>query len=135
MSAWSAVRAGLALSLVAIMGCSNRDFPTAPVEGIAKCNGTVLTSGVVYFSPVGKDGQQLAGKSGGGVVGADGRFQVSTYFEGDGAVVGRHRVVWQAEDEHEGDPGTHCSREAYAEVEVPEGGVLDLIVDLKEPGQ
>ncbi len=77
----------------------------------------------------------MAGKSGGGVVGPDGRFEVSTYAEGDGAVVGRHRVVWQAEDEHATRSGPRCSRTAFAVIEVPQGGIRDLVVDLKEPGK
>lgn len=122
----------LLLSVLAL-GCSSGDFPTAQVEGIVRCHGVQLTSGVVYFSPLGENGQPIAGKSGGGVVGPDGRFKVSTYSEGDGAVIGKHRVVWQAEDEHAARKGAACSREAFAEVEVPKGGVLDLIVDLQEP--
>ena len=124
-------RAGMVI-LMLMTGCSGGDFEVAPVEGIVKCNGTLLTSGVVYFSPIGKPGEQIAGKSGGGVVGPDGRFRVSTYSDNDGAVVGRHRVVWQAEEEHGPKSGPSCSKNAFAEVEIPEGGVSDLIVDLKE---
>jgi hypothetical protein len=126
-------RTALLLILVLIVGCSGNDFPTARVEGTVRCNGVQLTSGVVYFAPLGTDGQPISGKSGGGVVGPDGKFTVSTYSEGDGAVVGRHRVVWQPEEEHAERNGAGCSREAYAEVEVPKGGVLDLVVDLQEP--
>jgi hypothetical protein len=124
----------LALVLLApFVGCSKAEFEVAPCEGTVSCNGTRLVSGVVYFTPMGTEGKPLAGKSGGGVVGSDGRFKVSTYAEGDGAVVGKHRVVWQAEEEHGGKAGPRCSRDAFAEVEVPAGGILDLVVDLKDP--
>ncbi len=121
------------LAMMMLAGCGGRAFDTAPVQGVVRCHGTLLTSGVVYFAPVGQEGEQLAGKSGGGVVGPDGRFEVSTYKEGDGAVVGKHRVVWQAEDEHADKSGPSCSRTAFAIVEVPSGGILDLVVDLQEP--
>ena len=130
--------AGVALLLMVLsasFSCSRPEFGVAPCEGTVSCNGTRLTSGVVYFSPLGTEGAPLAGKSGGGAVGPDGRFKVSTYAEGDGAVVGRHRVVWQAEEEHGAKTGPRCSREAFAEIEVPPGGILDLIVDLRDPGK
>jgi hypothetical protein len=120
----------LLVAVLVTAGCSRGSFPTASVEGIVRCNGVQLTSGVVYFSPVAGDGKTIVGKSGGGVVSPDGRFTISTYTEGDGAVVGQHRVVWQAEEEHAERAGPACSREAFAIVEVPPEGVLDLEVNL-----
>lgn len=127
----------VAMSVVAVAGCRNDNFATAPVEGKVLCNGTPITSGVVYFQPLGEAGQVIAGKPAGGVVGADGRFLLSTYDEGDGAVIGRHRVSWQAEDENAGNRpgGGGCSREAFAEVEIPSGGTRDLVVDLTLPSR
>ncbi len=125
---------------LAVTGCSSDQFGTVPVEGIVSYNGTVLTHGVVYFAPMGDPaaagdgGPVIVGKSAGGVVNDQGHFSLSTYEPGDGAVAGRHRVCWQAEEEHvEGKRPPGAPREAFAEVDIPPSGIKDLKVDLHMP--
>jgi hypothetical protein len=81
----------LVLVLVAI-GCSRSPFETAPVHGTVTIDGVPFSSGKVVFFPAAKDGVN-AGKSALGVLQPDGSFVLSTYANGDGAVVGDHSVT------------------------------------------
>jgi hypothetical protein len=72
------------------IGCSNSRPPVYPAGGIVKlADGTLLSGGSVTFLP--EDGEQRI--SARGQVGADGRFALSTFSAGDGAIVGRHRAI------------------------------------------
>jgi hypothetical protein len=85
------------VSLIAVLGCgggSGDQFPTANVTGKVTLDGQPVTGGEVLFSPLAANGEKSAGKSGVGKVAADGSFAVSTYGNGDGAVVGKHRVAF-----------------------------------------
>lgn len=72
------------LAMTALAGCSDR-MPTTPVEGKVLYQGKPLEFGSVLFQP---DKGPLAR----GVIASDGTFRLSTYTDGDGAVVGQHRV-------------------------------------------
>ena len=69
---------------VAAGGCSDR-LATAPVEGKVLYRGKPLQFGSVTFQP---DLGLLAT----GIIGPDGSFRLSTYSDGDGAVIGTHQV-------------------------------------------
>ncbi|MEN1681456.1 MAG: hypothetical protein AAGJ46_17890 [Planctomycetota bacterium] len=45
------------------------------------------------FSPVATGGDMNSGKAGFGNLKGDGTFEISTYTDGDGAVVAKHRVT------------------------------------------
>jgi len=80
---------GLALSLTAGLcaaagGCSD-GLSTAPVEGKVLYRGKPLEFGSVIFQPE-------VGPAATGTIGPDGTFRLSTYTDGDGAVIGKHRV-------------------------------------------
>ena len=77
--------------LVATIGCSSNP-QTGKVSGKVTIDGQPMTFGRVQFSPVAVEGQLEVGKSGFGYIQTDGSFQLTTYSEGDGAVVGKHRV-------------------------------------------
>ena len=82
---WEALGLGLAVGLcVAAGGCSDR-LETAPVEGKVLCQGKPLQFGSVMFQPD-------VGPPATGVIGPDGTFRLTTYTNGDGAVIGKHRV-------------------------------------------
>jgi hypothetical protein len=100
------VRSSSATSLavvfsIAVLGCGGNsgDLSTAPVKGKVTHNGQPVTGGSVIFSPIAASAgtkPTQTGKSGVGNVGNDGSFTLSTYGNGDGAVVGKHRVTYSA---------------------------------------
>jgi hypothetical protein len=70
---------------LALSGCGSKRLPTAPVEGKVFYEGKPLGFGGVLFQP--ENGPMALGK-----IEPDGTFRLSTYREGDGAVLGNHRV-------------------------------------------
>ena len=89
-----------AAAAAACGGCDNgpERFPTAPAGGTVLCGGVPLDGGRVVFMPLPVDGQVNVGKQARGFVSAEGGFDLSTYAEGDGAVIGEHRVFVEAVD-------------------------------------
>ena len=89
--------AGLACG--AISGCGGGDeFDVVPISGTVTCNGDPLSAGHVQFMPSSGaasegGGSTIAGKMATAVIQADGSYTLTTYEEGDGAVVGRLRVL------------------------------------------
>lgn len=78
---------------VAVSGCNSSDYDLAPVEGTVLFEGKPLTEGQLMFSPVATGGDMNSGKAGFGNLKGDGTFEISTYTDGDGAVVAKHRVT------------------------------------------
>lgn len=77
-----------ALCCCCCVGCRNstHQLETAPVSGKVVLDGKVLDQGtIVFISP--------RGRTSTGEIGADGTFTLSTYVEGDGAIVGENRVA------------------------------------------
>jgi hypothetical protein len=70
------------------IGCGKEGLQTEPVSGTVTIDGRAYTQGgSVVFQPEGK-GKQAAGK-----IEPDGSFKLSTYSPGDGAIVGKHKVL------------------------------------------
>lgn len=81
----------LLLILVGTMlGCSAGQRETTPVGGKVTLAGKPLTTGRIIFWP--DDG----GPPGGGSIGEDGSYSLTTYQTGDGAVLGTHKVTVEA---------------------------------------
>lgn len=82
---------GIAIGLT---GCSEslKEFPCAAVSGIVLCEGQPVRGAQVYFSPKVTGQSAEVGKPGFSWTGEDGRFVLSTYGDGDGAVIGKHIV-------------------------------------------
>lgn len=81
-SRWAFV-AITAAFFIGLGGCGG---PTlAPVKGKVTYKGKPLQFGGIMFQPA-------SGQPARGIIGADGTFTLSTYFDGDGAVVGKHHV-------------------------------------------
>lgn len=80
---------------IAAGGCSSGYvMETAPVRGTVSCNGETLTEGYLIFTPIvdaSADSKQ-SGKSGYATIQSDGTYEVQTYEEGDGALIGKHEV-------------------------------------------
>lgn len=74
-----------ALLTMSLPGC--RRGPTVvPVQGVVEVDGKPLPSGAVMVVP--RDGRPASA-----TIGPDGRFTLSTYKPGDGAILGTHPVV------------------------------------------
>lgn len=108
-------------------GCGSglKEFPTAKASGKVLCEGVPVPHARVLFEPIANDKQANSGKAAMGEVSEDGTFVLSTYGNGDGAVVGRHRVkVLGANPRHYPDFSCECATndiDVVMEVEVAEG--------------
>lgn len=109
---------GVLLSLGLLGGCGPRgDFPTVSTTGRVICEGQPVPHVMVFFEPLQEGKAALVGKQGFAYADADGAFTLSTYGEGDGAVIGKHRVRVgppHAEDH----PGFKCICALNSEVDV-----------------
>lgn len=84
----------LLLAVGCVGGCADglKEFPCELASGIVLCEGQPVREAQVYFSPKMTGGSAEVGKAGFSWTGEDGRFVLSTYGDGDGAVVGPHIV-------------------------------------------
>jgi hypothetical protein len=83
----------LAVACCLCSGCSKSPFDLAPVHGTVAIDGRPMTHGKVMFAPAARNGDVDAGKPAFGVIGQDGSFVLSTYGDGDGAIVGEHSAT------------------------------------------
>jgi hypothetical protein len=83
----------VALGLATIVGCGGAPYDLAPAGGVVTVDGKPYPGGKVMFAPVAKGDDGKAGRAAFGRIGPDGRFILSSYAEGDGAVVGEHVVT------------------------------------------
>ena len=94
LNAWCAV----AVAIVAVSGCSGVKIPPlAQVGGVVTLDGQPLTKGQVHFVPDSSKGTK--GRMAVGLIGTDGRFKLTAFKPGDGALVGFHKVVIICEEE------------------------------------
>lgn len=82
----------VALFLTTFLLCTGCDGPkdqlaTAKVDGNVSYQGAAIESGTITFFPV------AGGKHATGMIAKEGAFTLSTYETGDGAVLGKHKVV------------------------------------------
>ncbi len=80
---------GLVLAVVAAVpsGCSDERQRTALVRGKITYKSNLVTSGTITFVP------ETPGPSATAEIQKDGTYVLSTYGNGDGAVLGRHKVM------------------------------------------
>lgn len=107
------------LMLVSLVGCSGSNDPKlAPVTGRLTFNGEPVANAVVTFRGVN------AARYSSGTTDSDGKFSLSTYEPGDGALIGENVVTVAISDDI--DPG--LSREEYAKQQAkqrnPKAGIL-----------
>lgn len=83
----------LGFVIVSLLGCTGSgDFPTAPVTGKVICEGKPVPHVMVFFEPTEVKERGLTGQAGFAIAKDDGTFKLTTFKEGDGAIVGHHRV-------------------------------------------
>jgi hypothetical protein len=76
----------LALAISLLAGCGPSGPEMAPVTGLIKYNGQPLADAAVVFTP--EDGRPATG-----ITDAEGRFELSTLGDNDGALLGKHSVT------------------------------------------
>ena len=82
---------GFALALVPAAGCGGPNI--APVKGRVTCHGKGVPDAALIFSPIPDDpNAKESGKAAAAGTDADGYFELSTFKERDGALIGKHRV-------------------------------------------
>lgn len=77
------------LGAVLASGCGSSHPATAPVRGKITCEGQPVTEGTVTFYPE-------QGRSATGRIQPDGTYALTTFDEGDGAILGKHKVTIEA---------------------------------------
>ncbi len=93
-------RFAVAVLVVAVAGCGGSDdkMETSSVTGTVTYEGKPVTTGTVMFTPVG------GGPPATGQIQEDGTYELRTYEDGDGAVIGEHKVTITALDMGSGLP-------------------------------
>jgi len=128
---------GVLLLAAVLSGCSGglKEFPVAEVTGVVLCEGQPVPFAKVQFNPKGVEGSKSAevGKPGFAFADKDGKFVLSTYGEGDGAVIGKHVVTAVPDAGHP----CNCHSDDITplmEVEVKEGqeNTFEVQVPLKK---
>jgi hypothetical protein len=76
-------------------GCGRRLPPVAAVSGSVTIDGRPVSGGIVMFHPG-------RGRSAVGTTDAAGRYTLTTFRPGDGAILGRHTVTIDAREDTEG---------------------------------
>ena len=91
---YCALSCGIVFLFVISVGCRNDSpIPTAKVSGtITTQDGQPLKSGRIIFGPLDIHSSGLSGKAARGNI-ENGKFNLTTYNSGDGAVIGKHRVA------------------------------------------
>ena len=130
-------RAVVVVSVVWLVhpGCGGEPdvLPAVPVSGTLAVEGKPVAKGAIHFHP-------QKGHTANGIV-EDGKFTLSTYKEGDGAVVGKHRVAVEVNEEVPTKDGDTTTRSLIAkkysspdssgiELEIPGRGLPNLQIDL-----
>jgi uncharacterized GH25 family protein len=82
--------------VLVFVGCgSSNEYETTRVSGLVTCQGKPVANATVNFTPVPEE-SRAAGQRGRVALGhtdKDGRFTLTTYQDGDGAIVGKHVVT------------------------------------------
>lgn len=103
-------------SVIAILaGCNRSNFNLAPVHGRVTIDNKPLFQGNVMFAPIARAGQENPGKPAFGKIQSNGDYHLTTFAQGDGAIVGQHwvTIINVGEDLPEGVP-------EFARVTAPE---------------
>ena len=115
------------MMVTAAIGCgeSSDNLALGTVSGKVTHNGQPVNGGVVQFTPGPTTAAKArAGKPGAGNVAADGTYKLSTYGTNDGAVLGKHKVIYAP-------PVTPIDEATHSENSKPVKGPYDGLVPSK----
>lgn len=83
------------LGIVMLAGCGGSlKLATGKVSGKVTHNGQPVTGGTITFVPIAKKDVKEAGLSARCAIQSDGTYKASTYGQFDGAVIGKHTVMF-----------------------------------------
>jgi hypothetical protein len=105
----------LAVGCALLSGCGAATM--APVKGRVLFNGKPVPDAALTFSPLGAEGQKETGKPGTGYTDENGNFELSTFKNYDGALIGSHSVSVMVPDTHP----MKCTRFKQLTLEVKPG--------------
>lgn len=80
---------GLLAAMVA--GCSQGPYEVAPVSGVVTLNGEPLPDATVSFAPIGSE-KDVVGPGSSGTTNESGEYELKTFKDETGAIVGMHTV-------------------------------------------
>lgn len=116
-------------ALISAGGCSDSKYETTPVQGVVLCGGTPVSGGNLTLSPIPEPGDHEPGKTAVAVVQENGKFELATYGRNDGAIIGRHRVLYSVPDARPGT--TPCGEMVVQEIEIFEG-IAEITIELSK---
>ena len=105
----------IVLAALMVSGCGGPQM--APVKGRVTFDGQPVKEAQITFSPMGVDGQKETGKPGTGFTDDEGNFDLSTFKNYDGALVGTHNVLVVLDDTNP----AKCKRTKNVTLEVKPG--------------
>ncbi len=132
-------RPGLAAAMVwaVVSGCGgdSGELPAVPAAGTVSYQGKPVSKGTIHFQP--EKGRPASGPIDGG------KFTLTTYKEGDGAVAGKHLVAVEVTEEVKDKDGDTTVKYVVPQkfanptsskitAEVPPGGKTDIVIDIKD---
>jgi hypothetical protein len=121
------------LILSAAMGCGNgNEFPVAKATGRVLCEGRPVVKAMVYFEPKRSGDSGMVGQQGFALTDSEGRFIVSTYGNGDGAVLGKHMLRVGKSETSESCACALNSMTVHKEVDVTQLGPNEFEIVLKK---
>jgi hypothetical protein len=85
----------LAGSVLPLVGCGGKERKTAVVRGTLTYNGKPVPNGTISFVPE-------SGPAATGEIQSNGTYSLTTYRNGDGAVLGKHKVIIVAMEDMSG---------------------------------
>jgi hypothetical protein len=126
-----------AVAWVVVSGCGgdSGELPAVPAGGTATFQGKPISKGTIHFQP--EKGRPASGPIEGG------KFTLTTYKDGDGAVAGKHLVGVEVTEEVKDKDGDTTVKyivpQKFANptsskitAEVPPGGKTDIVIDVKD---
>jgi hypothetical protein len=137
MGWWGRSPLAVGMACLFLSGCGGGDsgeLPTVRVSGTLLVDGKPVSAGTVHFQPD-------KGPPATGIV-KDGKFTLTTYKEGDGAIPGKNRVSVEVVTEVPTKDGDTTSKSLIApkfmnpdesgiQLEVPQAGYSNLQIDIK----
>ncbi|MBX3427865.1 MAG: hypothetical protein KF688_19455 [Pirellulales bacterium] len=125
---------GVLAAISLAIGCAPQGPPIVPVSGRVLLDGKPLTHGIVRFAPPNQ--RPALGRLDG-----EGRFTLTTRSDGDGAIVGTHRVAVQSHEPTSNPPGVkwHAPQKYanYSSSGLTQeilGPTADLVINLSRNG-